>query len=235
MLYLGGKVRLSRYLVPAILNNTAHRGIYWEPFLGGAAVLSRIAPYFSSTNGSDIQPDLILMFQALQAGWEPPASISEQEYQALKHSEPSALRGFAGFGCSYGGRFFAGYARAPGLSRNFCSGARSVLTRDIQAMKGTTLRCLSYECGEPPSGTVIYCDPPYKGVMGFSGMPRLNQEQFWATAQQWAESGSDVFVSSYEAPGGWCPIWTGNRTIQIGGNNDKPRAPTTEHLYAWRP
>jgi hypothetical protein len=38
-----------------------------------------------------------MMFQALQQDWLPPEYVSEE----LKTAQPSALRGYVGFACSY--------------------------------------------------------------------------------------------------------------------------------------
>lgn len=55
-------------------------------------------------HASDNHEDLILMWQALMRGeTEPFADVTETEYVSLKTATPSARRGFAGFGSSFGG------------------------------------------------------------------------------------------------------------------------------------
>ena len=53
------------------------------------------------------------MWKALQSGWEPPDIVTEAEYQYIKDhkDEDPALAGFVGFGCTFGAKWFAGYAR----------------------------------------------------------------------------------------------------------------------------
>ena len=102
--YLGGKTRLAKHIANAILTDTPNRKTYLEPMIGGGSVFAAMAPHFDFAVGADIHPDLILMYQALAQGWLPPTYVTEEEYQTLKHDpEPSALRGFVGFGCSFGG------------------------------------------------------------------------------------------------------------------------------------
>lgn len=53
------------------------------------------------------------MFKALQNGYELPNKITKEQYNYIKNhkDENPALTGFVGFGCSFGGKFFGGYAR----------------------------------------------------------------------------------------------------------------------------
>ena len=114
MMYLGGKSRLAKRIGAAILENTDQRGQYIEPMIGGGSVFFELAPHFQMSYGGDVQEDLILMYQALADGWVPPDTVTEEEWRELRDSPPSAMRAFAGFGCSFGGRFFEGYARGAG-------------------------------------------------------------------------------------------------------------------------
>ena len=101
MMYLGGKSRLAKRIGAAILENTNQRGQYIEPMIGGGSVFFELAPHFQKSFGGDIQEDLILMYRALADGWVPPDTVTEEEWRELRDSPPSALRAFAGFGCSF--------------------------------------------------------------------------------------------------------------------------------------
>lgn len=212
MRYVGGKGRIAGRIASVILSRTPDRVAYLEPFVGGASVTEKMAPYFPECQAGDISSDLILMWQALQDGWVPPDAISVSEYYELMASAPSALRGLAGFGGSFGGRWFEGYARggfrASGEPRNhFGESARSVV-RSSALMTNVRFRCCQYWEWEPAPGTVIYCDPPYlNDVKGWGGKrPEFfifDSDKFWDVAAGWARNGSYVFVSEYSAPGKW--------------------------------
>lgn len=82
-------------------------------FCGSCAVEAKIAPYFDRLICNDAHPYLMAMWQALQRGWEPPDIVTEAEYQYIKDhkDEDPALAGFVGFGCTFGAKWFDGYAR----------------------------------------------------------------------------------------------------------------------------
>lgn len=72
MQYLGGKARASRWLSQTILDATPRREVLVEPFIGGAWMAQALAPHFDKYLGSDIVPDLVLLYNALLDGWNPP-------------------------------------------------------------------------------------------------------------------------------------------------------------------
>ena len=242
MRYLGGKSKIAQHLAEAMLKETVGfpegATTYWEPFLGGGAVASKMGHRFDFAHYSDIQPDLVLMWQALQAGWLPPQTVSYDEYQSLRYSDrPSALRGFVGFGGSFGGRFFEGYAKggynSDGSPRNhIAESARAVLKdlKGMQAKRKTTFAEMDAWDISPKYGDVVYCDPPYAGTKGFSQTLPMDHSKFWTLAESWASSGVSVFVSEYEAPQGWSCIWERSKrsSVRVGSED---RHMTIERLF----
>lgn len=223
MRYLGGKSKVGKHIATAILAHTDRRGDYYEPFLGGGATFARIAPLFERAHAGDIHEDLILMWEAARAGWVPPV-IDEADYRRLRDEPPSALRGFAGFGCSFGGKWWGGFARGGGRCHPAESSRNVVKT--AEAMRGTVLRRSSYEEWNPDRGSVVYADPPYRGATEYAF--DFDHERFWSTMHEWSDRGVVVFVSEYSAPPEWRPIWSGNifRSVK---KTDCPT--TTEHLF----
>ena len=63
------------------------------------------------------------MLNAVKHGYDLPESVSEQEYKYIREhkDDDPALAGFVGFGCSFGGKWFGGYARDNRTSRNYAS------------------------------------------------------------------------------------------------------------------
>lgn len=82
-------------------------------FCGSCAVEAKLAPYFKKVICNDAHPYLMEMWKALQQGWEPPDIVTEAEYQYIKahKDEDPALTAFVGFGCTFGAKWFGGYAR----------------------------------------------------------------------------------------------------------------------------
>lgn len=217
MRYLGGKTRLAKHIAEAILNDTDSRQTYIEPMVGGGSVLCAMAPHFENAFAGDIHEDLILLYQALQEGWVPPTEVSEELYRDLKHAEPSALRGFVGFGCSFGGKWFGGRAtggfRSDGFPRNHVAESRANLLKSVFNLRGVEYRCGGYQRWPIRAGYVVYLDPPYAGTTGYSGTETFDHEAFWSTARKWRDMGAHVYVSELDAPDDWTRIWETERKV----------------------
>lgn len=233
MQYLGGKHRQSKEIGKHI--NLVQGGTYWEPFMGGGSVAAAVAAtgHFDTMELSDAHTDLILMWQALLDGWTPPQDVSEEEYAALKVAEPSALRGFVGFACSFAAKWFGGYAR--GTTDNYAAtGARSLAKKvaPLSTVNNMTITHRHYTDVEPAAGDVLYLDPPYANTTGYS-TGAFDSAAFWTWAQQHAENGVNVFVSEFTAPDGWVPVWSVNRTASAGVIDGRAAKRDVEHLYCW--
>ena len=241
MMYLGGKSRLAKRIGAAILENTNQRGCYIEPMIGGGSVFFELAPHFQKSYGGDVQEDLILMYQALADGWVPPDTVTEEEWSELRDSPPSALRAFAGFGCSFGGRFFEGYGRDRDGRRNFAAEAKRSLVAHQRVMDGLPVppffTHVGYDEWWPLKGSVVYLDPPYAGTKDYtskrSGVPVFDHDGFWATATRWAQSGVHVFVSEFSAPVGWNPVWERERSVGVGGFQNAGYTKKTDKLFIY--
>ena len=151
----------------------------------------------------DLHSDLILLWNALQNGWEPPSEVSEELYNSLKKAESSALRGFVGFGCSNSGKWFGGYARDK-TTRNYAKNAFNGLMKKLTNLKDVSFYHGKYDSLKP-EGAIIYCDPPYSKTTGFS-VGSFNSDEFW----DWVRIASlqnEVYVSEYSAPADFEVVW----------------------------
>lgn len=210
MYYVGGKNRLAIPLRNLIATHAPCGGTYLEPFLGGANSFAAIAPMFTRTMAGDTHPDLMLFWEAIRSGWRPPARISQAEYQRLKTAEPSALRGAAGFCCSYRGKWFGGWdgkvrwTRCDQIWRDQYTESVNHALRKAGSLAAADLRHQPYWDWKPEPGTVVYCDPPYADTTGYG--KSFDTARFWQVASDWAANGAHVFVSEYTAPEPWQAI-----------------------------
>lgn len=239
MRYVGGKSKIAGRIASAILQNSTSRDTYLEPFVGGGSVLAKIAPHFRRTLAGDASEDLILMWLAVREGWVPPA-VTYERYQELRYSRtPSAERGFAGFGGSFGGRWFGGFARggynSDGTPRNHQAESSRAVMRIADAIRDSDVQfeCRDYRSwqAEPNERFVIYCDPPYAvSLQDYYKPGAFDSVEFWDHAAQWAESGHEVFVSEYTAPEGWVSIWSARKrqSLIVGSSERDVRV---EHLW----
>lgn len=169
--------------------------------MGSGAVLERMAPHFALVEAGDAHAGLVSMWQALIEGWVPPASISEARYRALRNA-PECLpeRVLAGFGASWGGKFFGGYARGHVNEDPYGAAVRSVLRKaEVFRSTGALIRECDYREWCPGSHHLVYCDPPYEGTTGYR-TGNFDSTEFWMTCRRWAQSGATLFVSEYKAP-----------------------------------
>lgn len=209
MRYMGGKSRIAKELAAVMLSLSTERQVYVEPFLGGGTVAEQMAPHFGFSLLSDVHPDLTLMWDAvINDGWVPPTAVSYEQYQELRYAkEPSALRGFVGFGCSFGGRWFEGYARYK--DTNFAQSSHNVVMRQAKAIRsGGSVMVDNLDFRDIGARkAVIYCDPPYADTKGYSKTGAFPHDEFWVKATEWSENGAQVFVSEYTAPDDWVAVW----------------------------
>lgn len=230
MQYLGGKSRIARAIAAEITARAPGRRIYVEPFLGAGSVALALAGRFERMIAADASLDLVLLWQAAQAGWVPPAELSEDEYAALRHAEPSALRGFAGFPCSFGGKWFGGYARDPKGGRNFAASASRSVSARGEALRNALILHADYRDVASaiveiydPHDVVLYADPPYAGTTAYGNVEAFDSARFWDEMRALDDVGVAVFVSEYAAPGDFRPVWTGSPMTTLRRSNTDER------------
>ena len=229
MQYMGGKTRLAKRIAATIASHRGDRCTYLEPFLGGASVAAVVCPLFERSILSDSQPDIALLWDAVVHGWEPPAELSREEYGSLRHADPSPLRAFAGFGCSFGGKWFGGYA-ACNRGDNYPQQAHNSIKRKARGLIGAEVRRADYSAldDEVTVDCVVYCDPPYIDTTSYStGV--FDHAEFWRTAERWALRGALVLVSEYRAPAGWVPVWEVDLSMPLAKDGNAMRS--RERLY----
>lgn len=227
MRYFGGKARIGKELAEFINQLHPDLGLYVEPFGGGCSVAEHIKA--KKRVVADRHPDLILMWQALQGGWLPPTSVSEDEYKLAKDAESSALRGFIGFGCSNSGKWFGGYAR-DSTGRNYAQNAHNGVLKKIGNMQDVEFRNLDYR-DVPAESAVVYCDPPYSGTTGFS-VGKFNTVAFWEWVRLMSKTNT-VYISEYSAPDDFETVWEKSVKTDMKDSH-KEKIPRVEKLFKIR-
>ena len=202
MRYFGGKQRTAKRLVDAMEDHIRGSSCWVEPFVGGASMASEVGKRFPDKRllCSDANKALIRMWVALVNGWVPPEEVSREEYQDLmvskNHNDP--MTAFAGFGCSFAGKWFGGYAKSDG--RNYAKNARGSLLKKLDGLSMAEFFDFDYRFAIYPPESVIYMDPPYAGTTGYGAVGDFDHEEFWAFCRSLSQTGLHVFVSEYSAP-----------------------------------
>jgi len=147
---------------------------------------------------SDANVALITMYKALQNGWIPPHDMSEDEYERVKNTrdDNDPLTAFAGFGCSFAGKWFGGLASSE--VRNYVSNAKNSVMYKAGRIVGVKFCSGDYR-DYRPHGELVYCDPPYSGMTGYDAVGYFDSDEFWNVMRQWSINNT-VVVSEYSAP-----------------------------------
>ena len=259
MKYLGGKQRLGKVIgpilhdiwttgqSPALSCNllATHQDPGWsayvEPFCGSLGVLRVVADTFpASANimASDYHPDLVQMWNEVQAGtFEYPSAetcATEADYLRIKamklpNGDPIALKAFIGFGLGFGGRYFASFAPkyANGKKEDFLGEiTHSVQTVQSVLQKPTPRPTVSFRCRDykdvvsassANANNLIYCDPPYRSTRfpikyrrDIKHYDDFDSDEFWETMRGWSAENT-VLVSEMSAPDDFVEVWSMQR------------------------
>lgn len=206
MQYFGGKARIAKVLVPELQKYISEGQTFVDAFCGSCNVLSGIKA--TKRIGNDLHKELISLHKAVQSGWIPPSHISEEEYKnAREGGVEDHLKAFIGFGCSFSGKYFGGYARN-NIGHNYARSAKNGLLRKHKTMKDVIFTSVSYNQISLHGNSVVYCDIPYKDTVGYS-VGKFSHDEFYEWAKKVKEDGHTVLVSEYEhnVPDGWDIVW----------------------------
>jgi site-specific DNA-adenine methylase len=232
MSYAGGKFRLSKKihqvlsLVEQDIDNDNNRPIL-IPFSGLLSVSRKFKG--RDITASDINPDLIMMLQGIQnCSFTPVKECSLDLYEQLKYSdEHSALRGYVGIFCSWGGQFYHAYKLKYQTRIDYLDNASRFLEKlqlDIQDIK--ILDARSYDTFQPDGNMLIYADPPYRlNKLGGkdSYFQTFDHAKFWDTMVEWSLKGNIVVVSERTAPKDWKKIWSHEHVCSSGKSRKATR------------
>jgi DNA adenine methylase len=144
----------------------------------------------------DKHPKLIAMYQELQKGWLPPETLTREEYYQVKDNGADYLQGFVGFGCSFSGKWWGGYAK-DNTGRNYCLNARNSILKKMETMQDVKFAEADYK-DIHPEGCLCYMDPPYENTTAYS-FGKFDTDEFWEVVREWSKVNT-VIVSEYAAP-----------------------------------
>lgn len=197
MQYMGSKNRISKYLLPTMIKERESRP-WVEPFVGGANMIDKVD---GIRIGNDTNEYLIALLIAVRDGWIPPTDISKEFYYDVKNNKDKyskELVGFVGFLCSFGSKWFGGYAFNNSGTNYAASGSKS-LVKQSKNLLGIDFRCMSYLELDIPANSLIYCDPPYENTTNYKD--KFDHVKFWQWCRERSLEGHIVFVSEYSSPG----------------------------------
>lgn len=221
MRYQGGKSKIAKQLLAQILPRRKEGDIFVEPFAGAFNITATVP---GERIAADYDIRLINLFTALQAGWEPPDTVSEELYYDVKANPEKhhpAMQAFVGCGCSFGGKWWGGHSANSKCGRNYATEAARGLRKKVKTLDGVHIFHCRYDQLElpEPSRCIIYCDPPYGGTQGYDG-EKFDSEVFWEWCEAKRLQGYRIWVSEYSCPIGWPCVWEKPWKTSLSGSWD---------------
>ena len=228
--YFGGKAKIAKYIVPFLESQRKDNQSYLEPFVGGANIVCKMT---GERYAYDYNEYLIEMYKAVQQGYELPNELNEEQYKYIKNNkdENKALSGFVGFGCSFAGKWFGGYARDKRKSCDFAFTSKNGLLNKMSTMQDVKFEWKDYKTLQP-KGFLIYCDPPYANTTKYTGTPDFDTEIFWDIMREWSKD-NDVYISEYNAPDDFISVLEIPTKTDIRDTNGTPIY-RTEKLFTYK-
>jgi DNA adenine methylase len=216
MKYMGSKNRIAKEILPIMLKERGQR-IWVEPFVGGANMIDKVP---GEKIGADNQKYIISLFKALQNNWQPPKEVTEEYFHLVKNNKDKyqkELVGYLGTQLTFGCEWWGSFRRDNTGKRNYGTEAYNNVMRQQPNIKDIEFICSDYRDLEIPNGSLIYCDPPYRGVRKYVGNDKFDSDIFWEVCRNWSKQGHIVFVSEYTAPSDFECIWS--KEISASANN----------------
>lgn len=230
MRYQGGKSKSAKQIADVIMSVTDRESnlTLVSLFCGSCAVESKLNE-FKTKILNDKHEYLIALLKGIQVGYELPENISKESYQYIRThlDEDKVLSGFVGFGCSFGGKWFGGYAKNQ-TNRNYASESKKSLLKDMATLMDAEFICKDYRDVELPDGCVVYADPPYNGTTGY-GNEKFDSDIFWDYMREISKN-HIVFISEQNAPDDFVSIWERQLTRTLDRNKNN-QFKATEKLF----
>lgn len=220
MQYLGSKARIVKKILPILLKNRKPDQYYVEPFVGGCNSIDKVS---GPRIGNDSNEYLIALWRALKCGWIPPTTISREFYTEIrlnKNKFSKELVCFVGFLCSFGGKWFGGYASNSKNDNYAERGAKSLL-KQVQNLKEVEFTDANYQDFIIPSNSIIYCDPPYANTTQYKD--KFDSVKFWEWCRNKYKEGHEIFISEYSAPDDFECLIQIPISTKLNKNKDQPR------------
>lgn len=226
MKYKGSKRRVAKYIIPIILEHRINvNHLFVEPFIGGVNIANKIK---GNVWGNDMNKYLIALYKKLQEGWSPPTidKITSFFYKDVRDNkdkyEPHIV-GYIGFAYGFGATFFGGFVGDCKKTTNrdrIGESYRNIIKTQTE-ISHINFTCMSYLDMDIPTGSIIYCDPPYKGVSGYKGTDSFNHTLFWNWCREQHKNGSYVYVSEYSAPTDFISVWEKPLKVTVSKGDNK--------------
>ena len=237
MKYLGAKHLIGNEIASVIYNkiNPTMVNGYIEPFCGSLGVFKQMIKYnYNNYIASDLQHDIILLWQNLQNNeLNLPIAFNQEMWNQLKKSDsPNAMKAVAGFGMSFGGKYFSGYIQkyASNSNRDFYKEFKNSIYKIQKIIQKPNIKFYNKSYNSfNPNNMLIYCDPPYHNTTQYE-TGDFNTDEFWELMRKWSKN-NYVFISEENAPDDFIVVWSKDKRRTL---DSKTRSYKIEKLFVYK-
>jgi len=218
MKYMGSKNRIAKYILPIMLKNRKPNQYWVEPFVGGANMIDKV---HGKRIGADNQEYIIALYNSLQAGWKPPIEVSRDFFFEVKNNKDKftkELIGYLGTQLTFGCEWWGSFRRDNIGKRKYDLEAYNNIIKQQPNLINIEFVCCDYRDLKIPSRSLIYCDPPYRGVRKYVGNDKFDSDKFWQWCRDMSKQGHTIYISEYNAPDDFECVW--QKEISTNANNN---------------
>lgn len=228
MQYFGGKQRISFELSNFINKNylNGNNRNFYDLFCGSCNITVNIDKN-RKIYANDKHKYIISMWKELQKGWIPPKNCTKEQYDYVRDNIDIKpwVSGFIGFGCSFSGKWWGGYAKSTS-NRNYCLNAYNSTMKKLAKLRDVSFTCDEYFNVDIKDGSIVYCDIPYKNTTQYSNKEcgLFNHDNFYKWVQE-NKNNFTILISEYEenVPSDFNIIWRKESKQDIRNKNGLKR------------
>ena len=154
MKYLGSKNRISKYLLPIILEYKTQEMTWVEPFVGGGNMIDKVQ---GKRLGADINEYVISLLNQMSKPDFKALKIDEEKYNDIKQYKnkyPQWVVGYAGTQLSFGATWFGSYRRDKKGLRNYSDEAIRNVEKQSKNIQGVEFIHSSYDELDIPKNSI---------------------------------------------------------------------------------
>ena len=219
-------------MMPVLLSGTNPDTVFVDAFCGGCNVVSAIP--LKNKFAIDTNKYMIAFWkEAVDEYMNGDGftcmlpSYTEETYRDVMRSYrdndgryKDSFIGYVGSAGSWGGGWFKGYPHYnPNKDEDHLKEAFNGVIKQMsnwKSLSSTVFINASYDEFDYPAGCVIYCDPPYRGTVGYEKEKRFDHAAFWDWVRKMSRKGHKVYVSEYAAPDDFRCVWSAEKPDGLG-------------------
>jgi len=211
MKYMGSKLRVSKYIIPIMLDSYKGKNFY-DLFCGGCNLIDKIPDTYNRYANDYNEATYLAMLMIRDHIEDIPTSkeeFTELDYKALKEQskkEKTGMNSFAAFAYSYGAMEYSTFRKDTIGKRDYVAESYRAAVKQNKLIRDIVFTNLSYDEVVIKPQSLIYCDIPYKNTAAYK-TGDFDHDKFWGWCRDKKQEGHTVFVSEYNAPKDFKCVW----------------------------